>query len=180
MPPPLRPVEGLDPDELELPQPAATPNQAVSTPPAGDALTTKSSLTNIVRYNRLYRTPAITPSKCKEVYVSLRTISGVQAYASKLWTCMYAAWAVPLKAAGAAYKIKPKLSVHSGTKINTGCGVLYNTKEIVLLPLVLCGYVWYAEAVSLENLLYLVGGLVVLYAFFVEYYVSALTGAVKE
>jgi len=110
-----------------LPQPAATPNQVVGTPPAGDGLTTKSSTTNVVRYNRLYQTPAITPSKCKEVNVSLRTQAGVAAYATQLWTCMYAAWAVPLKAAGAAYKIKPKLSVHSGTKIATGCGTLSNT-----------------------------------------------------
>ena len=110
-----------------LPQPEAMPNQAVSTPPAGEGLTAKSSLTNVVRYNRLYKTPPITPSKCKEVNVSLRTQAGVSAYASQLWTCMYAAWAVPLKAAGAAYKMKPKLSVHSGTKIATDCGVLNNT-----------------------------------------------------
>jgi len=116
-----------DPRHPALPQPAETPNQAVSTPPAGEGLTTKASTTNIVRYNRLYTSPAITPSKCAEVYVSLRTVSGVQAYSSKLWTCMYAAWAVPLKYAGAAYKVKPKLVVHTGTKIATGCGTLYNT-----------------------------------------------------
>jgi uncharacterized protein len=116
-----------DPVYPALPQPAATPNMSVSEPPAGDGLTTKSSLTNVVRYNKIYKTPPVTPSKCKEVNVSLRTQAGVASYASKLWTCMYAAWAVPLKAAGAAYKIKPGLSVHSGTKINTGCGILYNT-----------------------------------------------------
>ena len=104
-----------------------TPAQVVGTPPAGEGLTTFSSTTNIVRYNRLYKTPAITPSKCKEVNVSLRTVAGVQAYDQKLWNCMYAAWAVPLKAAGAAYKVKPKLVVHTGTKVNSGCGVLYNT-----------------------------------------------------
>lgn len=109
--------------------PAGTPAQVVGTgnPPAGDAITAKSSTTNIVRYNRLYKTPAITPSKCKEVNVSLRTLAGVQAYDTQLWNCMYAAWAVPLKAAGAAYKIKPKLVVHGGTKINTDCGVVNNT-----------------------------------------------------
>ncbi len=110
-----------------LPQPAETPNQAVSRPPAGEALTTMSSTTNIVRYNRLYKTPAITPSKCKEVNVSLRTLAGVQAYDTQLWNCMYAAWAVPLKAAGAAYKVKPKLVVTTATKINTLCGVVNNT-----------------------------------------------------
>jgi predicted metalloprotease len=116
-----------DPVYPVLPQPAENPDMAVSTPPAGEGLTAKSSLTNIVRYNKLYKTPAITPSKCKEVNVSLRTIQGVQAYSSKLWTCMYAAWAVPLKAAGAAYKVKPKLVVHSGTKVASYCGTLYNT-----------------------------------------------------
>jgi ABC-type transport system involved in multi-copper enzyme maturation permease subunit len=44
-------------------------------------------------------------------------------------------------------------------------GVIYNAKEMVLLPMLLCGYLWFARAVSLENLLYLLGGLVVLDAF---------------
>src|SRR6476660_2552920 len=79
---------------VATPTPGDTPAQVVGTPPAGDALTTKSSTTNIVRYNRLYKTPAITPSKCKEVNVSLRTLAGVQAYDTQLWNCMYAAWAV--------------------------------------------------------------------------------------
>jgi hypothetical protein len=111
-----------------LPQPAETPDQVVGTPPPGDGVRAlASSPTNIVRYNRLYKTPPITPSKCKEVNVSLRTQAGVASYSTQLWTCMYAAWAVPLKAAGAAYKIKPKLVVHSGTKINTDCGIANNT-----------------------------------------------------
>lgn len=106
-----------------LPQPAE--NNPAMVP--SNAVTAKAaSLTNIVRYNRLYKTPPITPSKCKEVNVSLRTQAGVAAYASKLWTCMYAAWAVPLKAAGAAYKVKPRLSVHSGTAVASYCGTLYN------------------------------------------------------
>ncbi|MGW1340055.1 neutral zinc metallopeptidase [Kribbella sp. NPDC002412] len=121
-------VPAANPPYPVLPQPAETPNQVVGTPPAGEGLTTMaSSPTNIVRYNRLYSTPAITPSKCREVNVSLRTQAGVASYATQLWTCMYAAWAVPLKAAGAAYKVKPKLSVHSGTKIATDCGTVNNT-----------------------------------------------------
>jgi ABC-type transport system involved in multi-copper enzyme maturation permease subunit len=44
-------------------------------------------------------------------------------------------------------------------------GVFYNTKEMVLLPLVICGYLWYISTLSLENLIYLSGGLVVLYLF---------------
>jgi ABC-type Na+ efflux pump permease subunit len=44
-------------------------------------------------------------------------------------------------------------------------GVLYNTKEMVALPMLLCGYLWYEGAVSLEDLLYLLGGLAVLYIF---------------
>ena len=38
-------------------------------------------------------------------------------------------------------------------------GVFYVAKEIVLLPLLLCGYVWWVGALSLEQLAYLVGGL---------------------
>jgi uncharacterized protein len=99
--------------------------EAVTTPPKADGtVTALSSTTNIVRYNRLYSTPAITPSKCKEVNVSLRTTAGVVAYDTQLWNCLYAAWAVPLKAAGAAYKVKPKLVIHNYSKLNTNCGVI--------------------------------------------------------
>ena len=44
-------------------------------------------------------------------------------------------------------------------------GVFYNTKEMVLLPMVLCVYLWFAGAVSGENLLYLLGGLAVMNVF---------------
>ena len=44
-------------------------------------------------------------------------------------------------------------------------GVFYNTKEMVLLPMLLCGYLSYVHALSFENLLYLCGGLAVLYGF---------------
>ena len=44
-------------------------------------------------------------------------------------------------------------------------GVFYNVKEMVLLPMLLCGYVWWSGALSLENLLYVYGGLIVLYGF---------------
>jgi len=44
-------------------------------------------------------------------------------------------------------------------------GVFYNTKEMVLLPMLLCGYLWFQGVLSLENLIYLLGGLAVLYVF---------------
>jgi ABC-type transport system involved in multi-copper enzyme maturation permease subunit len=44
-------------------------------------------------------------------------------------------------------------------------GVLYNSKEMILLPLALCIYLWLAGAVSAENLAYLIGGMLVLNAF---------------
>lgn len=44
-------------------------------------------------------------------------------------------------------------------------GVFYNTKEMVVLPILLCGYVWYTGLLGLESLIYLVGGLLVLYGF---------------
>jgi hypothetical protein len=44
-------------------------------------------------------------------------------------------------------------------------GVLYNTKDMILLPLALCGYLWWAREISSENLAYLVGGLAVMYVF---------------
>ena len=44
-------------------------------------------------------------------------------------------------------------------------GIFYNTKEMVLLPLALCGYLWLAGQLSLENLLYLLAGAAVLYFF---------------
>ena len=44
-------------------------------------------------------------------------------------------------------------------------GVFYNTKEMIVLPMLLCGYLWYVGAVSLENVIYLLVTLAVLYVF---------------
>jgi ABC-type transport system involved in multi-copper enzyme maturation permease subunit len=44
-------------------------------------------------------------------------------------------------------------------------GVFYNSKEMVLLPMLLCAALCFAGALSFENLLYVLGGLAVLYAF---------------
>jgi hypothetical protein len=44
-------------------------------------------------------------------------------------------------------------------------GVFYNTKEMVVLPMLLCVYLCASGALSLENLFYLLGGLAVLYIF---------------
>ncbi len=44
-------------------------------------------------------------------------------------------------------------------------GVFYNTKEMVLLPMLLCAAIWMAGGLSFENFLFLLGGLAVLYAF---------------
>jgi ABC-type transport system involved in multi-copper enzyme maturation permease subunit len=44
-------------------------------------------------------------------------------------------------------------------------GVVYNTKEMFLLPIVLCVYLWLAGMLSLENTFYLVTGLTILNAF---------------
>jgi ABC-type transport system involved in multi-copper enzyme maturation permease subunit len=44
-------------------------------------------------------------------------------------------------------------------------GVFYNTKEMVLLPMLLCVGLWLAGSLSFENLVYLLGGLAVLYVF---------------
>ncbi len=44
-------------------------------------------------------------------------------------------------------------------------GVFYNTKEMVLLPMLLCVALWLVGPLSFENLLYLLGGLAVLYVF---------------
>jgi ABC-type transport system involved in multi-copper enzyme maturation permease subunit len=44
-------------------------------------------------------------------------------------------------------------------------GVFYNTKEMVALPLVLCGYLWFAGAITLENVCYLALGWLVLCVF---------------
>ncbi len=41
-------------------------------------------------------------------------------------------------------------------------GVLYNTKEMVLLPMALCVYLWFERVVGAENLFYLLGGLAVM------------------
>ena len=111
-------------------------------PPAGDGLTTKSSLTNVVRYNKLYKTGAIPTSNCKELNVSLRTFAGVVAYENNLYKCLYGSWALPLKQAGAAYKVAPTLVVHNSRTVNSYCGAVtdtaffcgYNGKAWIYIP----------------------------------------------
>jgi ABC-type transport system involved in multi-copper enzyme maturation permease subunit len=44
-------------------------------------------------------------------------------------------------------------------------GVFYNTKEMVVFPMALCVYLWFAGTLGGENLVYLLGGLAVLDAF---------------
>ena len=44
-------------------------------------------------------------------------------------------------------------------------GVLYNTKDIILLPLLLCVYLWVADGISGENTFFLMGGLLVMTGF---------------
>ena len=44
-------------------------------------------------------------------------------------------------------------------------GVFYNTKEMVLLPILLCVYLWWRDVLGTENLLLLSVGLVVLFGF---------------
>lgn len=44
-------------------------------------------------------------------------------------------------------------------------GIFYNTKEMVVLPLVLCGYLWLAETITLENVIYVSLGWLALCAF---------------
>ena len=44
-------------------------------------------------------------------------------------------------------------------------GIFYNAKEMVLLPMLLAAALWLAGSLSLENLLFVLGGLAVLYVF---------------
>ncbi len=44
-------------------------------------------------------------------------------------------------------------------------GVFYNSKEFILLPLLLCCYLWTADVVTLENLAYVAGGWLVMNLF---------------
>ena len=44
-------------------------------------------------------------------------------------------------------------------------GIFWVTKEMIALPIVLCGYLWWNEALSLENFGYVVGGLLVMNVF---------------
>ena len=44
-------------------------------------------------------------------------------------------------------------------------GIFYNTKEIVLLPMLLCSYLGWQGVIGVENLIYLGIGMVVLYVF---------------
>jgi ABC-type transport system involved in multi-copper enzyme maturation permease subunit len=44
-------------------------------------------------------------------------------------------------------------------------GIFYNTKEMLVLPLLLCGYLWFRDAISSENLAYLALGWLVMCVF---------------
>lgn len=44
-------------------------------------------------------------------------------------------------------------------------GTLYNAREMILLPLAMCGYLWWIGSLSAENFVYLLIGVLVLYAF---------------
>lgn len=44
-------------------------------------------------------------------------------------------------------------------------GAFYNAKEMILLPIALCAYLWVVGALTTENLIFLVGGLAVMNAF---------------
>jgi ABC-type transport system involved in multi-copper enzyme maturation permease subunit len=44
-------------------------------------------------------------------------------------------------------------------------GAFYNAKEMVVLPIALCGYLWFAGHLATENFVFLLGGLVVMNAF---------------
>jgi predicted metalloprotease len=110
---------------VPLPAPVlGKPAESQATVKSSQATTLASSNTNIVRYNKLYKTGAIAASKCKQVNVSLRTEAGVRAYDQQMVTCMWAAWAPTLKAAGANYKVKPTLFVHNYKTIKTNCGTV--------------------------------------------------------
>ena len=44
-------------------------------------------------------------------------------------------------------------------------GVLYVVMDMILFPVLICGYLWYFQAISTENYLFLILGLAVLYVF---------------
>jgi ABC-type transport system involved in multi-copper enzyme maturation permease subunit len=44
-------------------------------------------------------------------------------------------------------------------------GVLYVALDMILLPILMCGYLWFSEVISGENLLYLILGLLTIYVF---------------
>ncbi len=44
-------------------------------------------------------------------------------------------------------------------------GVFYNGKEMILLPMLLCGYLWWTNLLTGENLCYLIGGLSIMNLF---------------
>jgi ABC-type Na+ efflux pump permease subunit len=44
-------------------------------------------------------------------------------------------------------------------------GVFYNSKELILLPIALCAYLWWLEQLTTENLIFLSLGLLIMFAF---------------
>jgi ABC-type transport system involved in multi-copper enzyme maturation permease subunit len=44
-------------------------------------------------------------------------------------------------------------------------GAFYNAKEMIVLPLLLCGYLWFADRLTNENAVFLLGGILIINAF---------------
>jgi len=77
---------------------------------------------NAVRYNKLYSTGNIAPSRCKRPGVALNTEANVRYFETELVRCLYASWKPSIWRANGRWDVKPKLVVHGYNTIKTTCG----------------------------------------------------------
>lgn len=77
---------------------------------------------NAVRYNKIYSTGNIAPSKCKRPNVALNTEARVRYFETELVRCLYASWKPSVWRANGRWDVKPKLVVHGYNTIKTTCG----------------------------------------------------------
>jgi predicted metalloprotease len=115
----------VQPTPGQLSTTARTP-EAVTTPAAGRTTSayTAASAWRAVRYNRLYSTPNVAASKCREPNIPLNTQFRIQAYSKIMLDCLGKPWPSIITRSGGKY-VRPALIVHGFTSTNTKCGRAY-------------------------------------------------------
>lgn len=87
---------------------------------------TAASAWRLVRYNKLYATPYVAASRCREPNIPLNTAARIQAYSKIMLDCLGKPWPSIIQRSGGTY-VRPSLIVHGFSATNTPCGRVVST-----------------------------------------------------